>query len=102
MCRDQAVWVCVPLHDWSLGPSPGRSTQGHPRSCTSPLLWCGAQLEVCKEQVEWARREKRTFLRQRIEARLAALHLGSREYSAALSLISRLLSEARVARQPRA
>ena len=43
--------------------------------------------------MEWARREKRTFLRQRIEARLANLYLGGREYAAALALISRLLSE---------
>ena len=51
------------------------------------------QLEVCKEQVEWARTEKRTFLRQRIEARLANLYLDTRDYTAALTLISRLLSE---------
>ncbi len=58
-------------------------------------LRAGAQLEVCKEQVEWARAEKRTFLRQRIEARLAMLHLGAKDYPAALALISRLLTEAR-------
>lgn len=52
------------------------------------------QLEVCKEQVEWARTEKRTFLRQRIEARLANLYLGMKDFSSALGLISRLLSEA--------
>lgn len=56
---------------------------------TAPIL----QLEVCKEQVEWAKTEKRTFLRQRIEARLANLYLGSKDFSAALALISRLLSE---------
>ena len=53
------------------------------------------QLEVCKEQVQWARTEKRTFLRQRIEARLANLYLDTRDYSSALTLISRLLSEVR-------
>lgn len=52
------------------------------------------QLEVCTEQVEWAKTEKRTFLRQRIEARLANLYLGMKDYSSALSLISRLLTEA--------
>ena len=51
------------------------------------------QLEVCREQVEWAKAEKRTFLRQRIEARLANLYLDTRDFTAALSLISRLLSE---------
>ena len=45
--------------------------------------------------MEWATREKRTFLRQRIESRLAALHLGAKSYSAALALINRLLGEAR-------
>lgn len=51
------------------------------------------QLEVCREQVEWATAEKRTFLRQRIEIRLAGLHLDIREYNAALALIAKLLSE---------
>ena len=61
-----------------------------------------AQLEVCKEQVEWARGEKRTFLRQRIEARLATLYLGAKDYPAALALISRLLVEARPVLEPKA
>lgn len=51
------------------------------------------QLDVCREQVEWATAEKRTFLRQRIEARLVALQLQSRNFTAALSLIGKLLTE---------
>ncbi|CAK0779535.1 26S proteasome regulatory subunit rpn6 [Coccomyxa viridis] len=51
------------------------------------------QMEVCTEQVEWAKAEKRTFLRQRIEARLANLYLSMKDYSSALALISRLLTE---------
>ena len=39
------------------------------------------QLDVCREQVEWATAEKRTFLRQRIEARLVALQLQSRNFT---------------------
>lgn len=54
---------------------------------------CLVQLEICKEQVEWARSEKRTFLRQRIEARLANLYLETKDFTAALALISRLLTE---------
>lgn len=54
------------------------------------------QMEVCTEQVEWAKAEKRTFLRQRIEARLANLYLSNKDYSSALSLISRLLTEASI------
>jgi len=52
-----------------------------------------AQLDVCQEQVEWATAEKRTFLRQRIEARLAALQLQNKDFPAALSLIGKLLTE---------
>ena len=53
------------------------------------------QLEICREQVEWARTEKRTFLRQRIEARLANLLLQMGDYSGALALIGKLLTEVR-------
>ena len=31
------------------------------------------QIEICKESIEWSKQEKRTFLRQRIETRLANL-----------------------------
>ena len=48
---------------------------------------CVLQLTVCREQVEWAKQEKRTFLRQRIEARLANLYLETKEFSDALSLV---------------
>ena len=51
------------------------------------------QLEVCKEQMEWAKSEKRTFLRQRIELRLASLHLETRNYAESLSIIGTLLTE---------
>eukprot|EP00898_Chlorokybus_atmophyticus_P003910 jgi/Chlat1/451/Chrsp103S01066 len=44
-------------------------------------------------QVEWTRQEKRTFLRQRVEARLASLLLETKEFTAALTLISSLLRE---------
>lgn len=51
------------------------------------------QVQVCKEQVEWAKTEKRTFLRQRIELRLASLHLETKEFPASLAIIATLLSE---------
>ncbi|KAG0463416.1 hypothetical protein HPP92_018912 [Vanilla planifolia] len=38
---------------------------------------------------------KRTFLRQRVEARLAALLMESKEYSEALSLLTGLIKEVR-------
>lgn len=51
------------------------------------------QIEVCKEQIEWARSEKRSFLRQRIEMRLAALMMETGEYHPALQLVGTLLTE---------
>lgn len=53
------------------------------------------QISLCKEMVEWTRAEKRTFLRQRVEAKLAALLMESKEYSEALSLLSGLIKEVR-------
>lgn len=50
------------------------------------------QVKMCKEQVEWARKEKRTFLRQRIEARLGTLYLATKQYPEALTLIGGLLT----------
>ncbi|KAM0948026.1 putative 26S proteasome regulatory subunit Rpn6 [Dioscorea sansibarensis] len=53
------------------------------------------QISLCKEMVEWTRAEKRTFLRQRVEARLAALLMENKEYTEALSLLSNLIKEVR-------
>ncbi|CAL5336811.1 unnamed protein product [Camellia sinensis] len=53
------------------------------------------QISLCKEMVQWTRAEKRTFLRQRVEARLAALLMESKEYSEALALLSVLIKEVR-------
>lgn len=53
------------------------------------------QISLCKEMVEWTRAEKRTFLRQRVEARLAALLMENKEYSEALNLLSVLVKEVR-------
>ncbi|KAI8810894.1 PCI domain-containing protein [Cladochytrium replicatum] len=51
------------------------------------------QVEVCKETIDWAVAEKRLFLRQSLETRLAALYLDNKMYSNALTLISSLLKE---------
>lgn len=53
------------------------------------------QLALCKEMVEWTRKEKRTFLRQRVEARLAALYMETRDYPTALALTTSLVREVR-------
>eukprot|EP01023_Acetabularia_acetabulum_P019942 TRINITY_DN2026_c0_g1_i2.p1 TRINITY_DN2026_c0_g1~~TRINITY_DN2026_c0_g1_i2.p1 ORF type:complete len:421 (-),score=62.42 TRINITY_DN2026_c0_g1_i2:106-1368(-) len=51
------------------------------------------QLKICKEQVSWATEEKRTFLRQRIELRMAALYLENKSFTEALGIIHGLLKE---------
>lgn len=51
------------------------------------------QVAVCKEQVEWAIAEKRTFLRQRIQLRLASLYLDTAEYQESLKIVGTLLTE---------
>lgn len=45
------------------------------------------QVAVCKEQVDWAIAEKRTFLRQRIQLRLASLYLATAEYTESLKIV---------------
>ena len=51
------------------------------------------QVGLCQDVVEWCKIEKRTFLRQRIEAKLANLLLLKRDTTAALALINSLLKE---------
>lgn len=58
-----------------------------PDSTSAQSSSCPTQVVVCKEQVEWARTEKRTFLRQRIELRLAALYLELQDYPTALGIL---------------
>ena len=45
--------------------------------------------------MQWAQTEKRTFLRQRIEVRLATLYLETKDYTSSISLIGKLLTEVR-------
>ncbi|KNA02741.1 hypothetical protein SOVF_215810, partial [Spinacia oleracea] len=53
------------------------------------------QISLCKDMIQWTRDEKRTFLRQRVEARLAALLMETKEFPEALSLLSGLIKEVR-------
>ena len=65
----------------------------------SPLPTClltpthTTQLRVCKDMSAWARAEKRTFLRQRIDARVAALLIARGDAGAALDVVASLLAE---------
>jgi hypothetical protein len=51
------------------------------------------QVEVCQNVIQWCRAEKRTFLRQRVEAKLASVMFAQRHYGAAIALIDNLLVE---------
>lgn len=51
------------------------------------------QIAVTKENIEWARGEKRVFLRQSLETRLIGLYFETRAYREALPLIETLLKE---------
>lgn len=53
----------------------------------------GLEVQLCKECIEWAKEEKRTFLRQALEARLVALYFDTEQYEEALKLGSILLRE---------
>uniref|UniRef100_A0A0G4FTB7 PCI domain-containing protein n=1 Tax=Chromera velia CCMP2878 TaxID=1169474 RepID=A0A0G4FTB7_9ALVE len=53
----------------------------------------GLQMELCKDCIEWCKQEKRTFLRLRVETKLAALLLQDKKFQQALSLLSELQRE---------
>ena len=42
------------------------------------------QVRLCQECIEWAKEEKRTFLRQSLEARLVALYFDTKKYQDSL------------------
>lgn len=51
------------------------------------------QLELCTDTIEWCRTERRTFLRQRVQGRLASLYLSNKRYADALEVVNILLRE---------
>ncbi|KAL3268594.1 hypothetical protein HHI36_007702 [Cryptolaemus montrouzieri] len=53
----------------------------------------GIEVQLCKECIEWAKDERRTFLRQSLEARLIALYFDTGMFAEALTLGSTLLKE---------
>lgn len=53
----------------------------------------GIEVQLCKECIEWAKEERRTFLRQSLEARLVALYFDTGMFAEALLLGSKLLKE---------
>ncbi|GFT20179.1 26S proteasome non-ATPase regulatory subunit 11 [Nephila pilipes] len=53
----------------------------------------GLEVELCLECIEWAKQEKRNYLRQALEAKLISLYYDTGKYTEALSLGSTLLKE---------
>ncbi|KAH9900790.1 PCI-domain-containing protein [Cubamyces lactineus] len=51
------------------------------------------QMNVLHENIEWAKREKRIFLKHSLETRLVGLQLDTQQYKPALALIETLLTE---------
>lgn len=51
------------------------------------------QMQVLQTNVEWAKQEKRIFLKQSLETRLVGLQLEALQYKPALNLIDSLLTE---------
>ncbi|KAI8851916.1 PCI domain-containing protein, partial [Chytridium lagenaria] len=51
------------------------------------------QVQVCKECIEWAINDKRIYLKQSLETRLASLYLDNKMYADALTLIASLNKE---------
>ena len=51
------------------------------------------QMKMCLDTIEWCKQEKRTFLRHRIQAKLAAMYFEARDFTKAMSLTEELLRE---------
>ncbi|XP_077556139.1 regulatory particle non-ATPase 6 isoform X4 [Haemaphysalis longicornis] len=84
--KAKAAKLVRALVDMFLDMEAGTGLEDDP---TLPL----AQVELCKECIDWATQEKRTFLRQSLEARLIALYYDTGRYPEALQLGSSLLKE---------
>ena len=51
------------------------------------------QAEICQNIIDCCRTEKRTFLRQRVEAKLASIWVDEKDFGAALIIVDNLLPE---------
>ena len=51
------------------------------------------QIKLCEETISWCQNEKRTFLKQRLETKLAQLYMESSRYKEALDTLQSLLRE---------
>lgn len=53
----------------------------------------GLQIKLCEETISWCQAEKRTFLKQRLETKLAQLYMESSHYKESLDTLQNLLKE---------
>lgn len=53
----------------------------------------GEEIRLCTENIEWAKNENRSFLRQALEVRLIGLYYENEKYTEAISLGAQLLKE---------
>lgn len=53
----------------------------------------GLEVDLCRECIDWAQQEKRTFLRQSLQTRLIALYYDTKCFTESLQLIGELLKE---------
>ena len=53
----------------------------------------GLQIKLCEDTISWCQEEKRTFLKQRLETKIAQLYLESGRYKEALDTLQLLLKE---------
>ncbi|KAH9593235.1 Proteasome component (PCI) domain [Trypanosoma melophagium] len=78
---------------------PKAKTTRMVRKLFDHILTSGAalerQMEVCNEMIAWARLERRTFLRQRLQHRLAELQFAQHAPQDALTTLQPLLREVR-------
>ncbi len=51
------------------------------------------KIQLCTENIEWAKNENRTFLRQALEVRLISLYFDNKRFTDSLNLAQQLLKE---------
>lgn len=61
--------------------------------CTLSPSELELQSQICRNIISWCQAEKRSFLRQRVEAKLASILFTQDQYKPALTLINKLLME---------
>jgi 26S proteasome regulatory subunit N6 len=53
-------------------------------------------VDLCNDCIEWAKSQKRTFLRQRVETRLCSVYSDLGKYEPALKMLGELVKDVRI------